>query len=228
MSDSEQESYEVEEIQDKRKVVGGGWLYYVKWVGWPSNSNTWEPPEHLETCLHLVKEFERKVARKAEKKEARMREDKERKEMKLPKTRQRELVNTLSEGLRDSSDKDHNDNQMKNIQNKGEKEGRKKLMHPKIISSDSSDDEPEKRILSEKKFPSAQNQVLGRIVGVTKELDELYFYVEYKAKDGEKVRSNELISAAEAYEKMPQMCMQFYEEHLLWSKKNSAIRGIGC
>ena len=43
-SESEpEEDYEVEEIIDKKRGEDGDWLYYVKWVGWESDTNTWEP-----------------------------------------------------------------------------------------------------------------------------------------------------------------------------------------
>ena len=37
----DEEIYEVEEIRDKRRGDDGDWLYYVKWVGWDSDTNTW-------------------------------------------------------------------------------------------------------------------------------------------------------------------------------------------
>jgi hypothetical protein len=38
--------------------------------GWASDTNTWEPPEHLEACKGLVEQFERKLVRKAERRES--------------------------------------------------------------------------------------------------------------------------------------------------------------
>ena len=45
----EEEDYEVEYIADERSVGKGGKRteYEVKWRGWPSADNTWEPRESL-------------------------------------------------------------------------------------------------------------------------------------------------------------------------------------
>jgi len=56
-SEEEEESWEVEEIIDyqycKESEQG---LYQVKWVGWATESNTWEPEAHLE-CHDLLVGF---------------------------------------------------------------------------------------------------------------------------------------------------------------------------
>lgn len=49
--------YEVEKILS-RKVVQGRICYLVKWLGYSSNENTWEPVEHLYRCVDLVEKFE--------------------------------------------------------------------------------------------------------------------------------------------------------------------------
>lgn len=38
--------YKVEAIVNK-KIANGEPLYRIKWVGYPSWQNTWEPPHHL-------------------------------------------------------------------------------------------------------------------------------------------------------------------------------------
>jgi hypothetical protein len=54
---SDGEVYEVEEIL-ARKVSGGTDLYLVHWKGYDEpDENTWEPFEHLFSCLELVEEF---------------------------------------------------------------------------------------------------------------------------------------------------------------------------
>lgn len=42
----EEKLYEVEEIVDK-KMKKGRFHYCVKWLGFDSSQNTWEPREHL-------------------------------------------------------------------------------------------------------------------------------------------------------------------------------------
>ncbi|KAJ2784397.1 hypothetical protein GGI15_002263 [Coemansia interrupta] len=62
-SDSEAESeemssYEVEAIVDDR-ISGGTKFYHLKWVGYSTDDNTWEPIEHLD-CLELIRDYESK------------------------------------------------------------------------------------------------------------------------------------------------------------------------
>jgi hypothetical protein len=40
LKDLEDDEWEVEELQGKRKV-GRGFQYFVKWVGFPESKNTW-------------------------------------------------------------------------------------------------------------------------------------------------------------------------------------------
>ena len=52
------EFYEVEEIVGKKTIRGKN-HYQVKWVGYPSDQNTWEPLENLINVQNLIEEFER-------------------------------------------------------------------------------------------------------------------------------------------------------------------------
>uniref|UniRef100_A0A1B0DB90 Uncharacterized protein n=1 Tax=Phlebotomus papatasi TaxID=29031 RepID=A0A1B0DB90_PHLPP len=56
-SDSEGENeYQVESIIDRR-VKKGRVEYYIKWEGYSSEENTWEPIDNLD-CQELIEEFE--------------------------------------------------------------------------------------------------------------------------------------------------------------------------
>ena len=68
MSMSE-ELYQVEKVIGKRKSLKklGGVEYHVKWLGWGSDHNTWEPAQHLEACPLLVNQFEKESSHKEEK-----------------------------------------------------------------------------------------------------------------------------------------------------------------
>jgi Chromo (CHRromatin Organisation MOdifier) domain len=58
-SDGEGE-YDVEAIVSHKKI--GGTLHYeVKWEGWPSSANTWEPIDHLAKCQDMIEEFHKKA-----------------------------------------------------------------------------------------------------------------------------------------------------------------------
>ena len=58
-----QEEWEVEEIRDKRRIKDI--MYYlVKWVGWPSEYNSYEPAFHLANAPDVMAAFERKLKRK--------------------------------------------------------------------------------------------------------------------------------------------------------------------
>ena len=53
------ELYEVESIRDK-KIENGKTLYFIKWAGWPEETNTWEPIENLNDVLDLVEIYNRR------------------------------------------------------------------------------------------------------------------------------------------------------------------------
>ena len=55
----EAEEWEVKEVRGTRKV-GQKKFYLVKWVGWPSEYNSYEPEEHMENAREALKAFEKK------------------------------------------------------------------------------------------------------------------------------------------------------------------------
>ncbi|XP_037655880.1 M-phase phosphoprotein 8 isoform X2 [Choloepus didactylus] len=62
--DSEEDGedvFEVERIMDM-KTEGGKVLYKVRWKGYTSDDDTWEPEVHLEDCKEVLLEFRKKVA----------------------------------------------------------------------------------------------------------------------------------------------------------------------
>jgi hypothetical protein len=61
-----EEEWEVQEIRNAQTFDGA--LYYLmKWTGWPSEYNSWEPAEHLAMAPKKIQEF--KHARKRKRKE---------------------------------------------------------------------------------------------------------------------------------------------------------------
>ncbi|XP_033010391.1 chromodomain Y-like protein isoform X1 [Lacerta agilis] len=54
-----EELYEVEKIVDKRKNKKGKTEYLVRWKGYESEDDTWEPEQHLVNCEEYIHEFNR-------------------------------------------------------------------------------------------------------------------------------------------------------------------------
>jgi hypothetical protein len=52
-----QDEWEVEEVKGSTRL-GGKRHYLVKWAGWPSEYNSWEPEEHLEGAPDAIKRFQ--------------------------------------------------------------------------------------------------------------------------------------------------------------------------
>ncbi|XP_017578190.1 chromodomain Y-like protein 2 [Pygocentrus nattereri] len=51
------ELYEVERIVDKRKNKKGKWEYLIRWKGYGSKEDTWEPEHHLLHCEEFIDQF---------------------------------------------------------------------------------------------------------------------------------------------------------------------------
>ncbi|KAM9319302.1 M-phase phosphoprotein 8 [Gastrophryne carolinensis] len=58
-SEDEEDVFEVESILDS-KIEGGEVLYRVRWKGYDSDGDTWEPEAHLDDCKEVLLEFKRK------------------------------------------------------------------------------------------------------------------------------------------------------------------------
>ncbi|KAG2368177.1 hypothetical protein BDR07DRAFT_111892 [Suillus spraguei] len=53
----EEEVYHVEVITKARVSEEGDWEYYVKWAGYDSDADTWEPADNLRQCNRLLQSF---------------------------------------------------------------------------------------------------------------------------------------------------------------------------
>ncbi|XP_048860963.1 chromodomain Y-like protein 2 isoform X1 [Brienomyrus brachyistius] len=49
--------YEVERIVDKRRNKKGKWEYLIRWKGYGSSEDTWEPENHLLHCEEFIDQF---------------------------------------------------------------------------------------------------------------------------------------------------------------------------
>ncbi|KAM8790786.1 chromodomain Y-like protein isoform 3-T3 [Rhynchonycteris naso] len=56
--------YEVERIVDKRKNKKGKTEYLVRWKGYDSDDDTWEPEQHLVNCEEYIHDFNRRHTEK--------------------------------------------------------------------------------------------------------------------------------------------------------------------
>ncbi|KAK7913023.1 hypothetical protein WMY93_013234 [Mugilogobius chulae] len=50
--------YEVERIVDKRRNKKGKWEYLIRWKGYGSKEDTWEPEHHLLHCEEFIDQFD--------------------------------------------------------------------------------------------------------------------------------------------------------------------------
>jgi hypothetical protein len=71
MNEEEEPEYEVEAILDKKKI-GPKWKYFIKWVGYPHEQNTWEPEENLNNVQEMLEEFEASWTRKQKEKDKKL------------------------------------------------------------------------------------------------------------------------------------------------------------
>ncbi|UJR37989.1 hypothetical protein I4U23_030671 [Adineta vaga] len=66
MPSSKNQDYVVEKIVSKRTNGKGQVFYLIKWKGYSSADNTWEPESNVNNCPDLVKEFEAEQANTSE------------------------------------------------------------------------------------------------------------------------------------------------------------------
>ncbi|KAI4347684.1 hypothetical protein L6164_008473 [Bauhinia variegata] len=60
--------YEVEAIRAKRMRKGRK-QYLIKWLGWPEETNTWEPLRHLTQVRDMIKDFEKSLNSRKQRKQ---------------------------------------------------------------------------------------------------------------------------------------------------------------
>ena len=59
LDDEEEQTFEIEEVMD-HKLGRGGLQFYIKWKGFPTSANTWEPIENL-NCPSILLRYLRKM-----------------------------------------------------------------------------------------------------------------------------------------------------------------------
>jgi hypothetical protein len=58
INDDTEQEYEVEQILNDKRVSGKPY-YLVKWKGYGTSENTWEPIENLTNCAALIRQYSR-------------------------------------------------------------------------------------------------------------------------------------------------------------------------
>lgn len=230
-SEGEEEEYVVEKVVDKRTTSKGKVEYFLKWKGYDSSQNTWEPKENLD-CADLIKDFEtqrkKQEDEKAEKKAAA--------KSTSSSGKKRRISNSSNEGSTVSSttkktneesgkkrkqDLDESKSSSKDEEKKKEKskkDERRRENHndSKRRSSSHSDEEnaksdPKDKTAKEKPNPFDSGLEPEKIIGATDVNGQLAFLVQWK-------NSNKamLIPSKLARQKCPQLVIDFYEERLAW------------
>jgi len=195
-SDNEEE-FVVEKICAKR-IRKGKIEYFLKWKGYPESENTWEPVENLD-CQDLILQYEEMH-----------KED--------PST-------SKSEGKtskKDSTPGGSNSGRSSSASNKRKTEDKPSHTTSKKKRQDSSkaDDNDSISDVSSIRQPSGPNGFeqgleAEKILGASDTSGTLTFLIQFKGVD-----QAEMVPAAVANVKIPQMVIKFYEERLSWYSDN--------
>lgn len=198
-SESSEEEYVVEKIVDRRERKGKI-EYLLKWKGYDSSANTWEPKENLE-CPELIKAFE--DTRVPAKKETKEKE----KEKKKPKPSSTTGSSGSSKRKESDAENDATDDDDKD-DNASTKSSKSKSTTAAADNDAAASDDGmngfEKGYTPEK------------ILGATEANNELLFLIQWKDKD-----KAQLVSSKEARKHCPQLVIDFYEERLIWQSPDS-------
>lgn len=195
-SDSSEEEYVVEKIVDRREKKGKI-EYLLKWKGYDSSANTWEPKENLE-CPELIKAFEdtRTLPKKEPTKE------KEKKKSKPS--------STTGSGSSKRKDSDAENDGSDDDDNASTKSNKSKSTTTAAADNDATASDDGMNGFEKGYAPE-------KILGATEANNELLFLIQWKDKD-----KAQLVSSKEARKHCPQLVIDFYEERLIWQSPDSA------
>lgn len=196
---SEEEEYVVEKVVDRRERKGKV-EYFLKWKGYDSSANTWEPRENLE-CPELIKAFEDARAEKM-KKESGSKEKEKEKEKKKP---GKPSSTSSSKRKADSDGDDGSDDDKDDSASTKSNKSKTAAADNDAAASDDGMNGFERGYVPEK------------ILGATEANSELLFLIQWKDKD-----KAQLVSSKEARKHCPQLVIDFYEERLIWQSSDSA------
>ena len=190
----EEDDYVVEKIVSER-IVDGRLEYFLKWKGYSSLDNTWEPAENLD-CPELLEQF----------KKSRVEPPRE------------------SSSESDSRKRKADENSTSEVKIAKTKTKKKKTGSSKSLKPDRNDnDKSENEIVMSAANGQEVDQVSGfergleaeKILGATEVDNEIHFLVKWKGSD-----DADLVLAKECNTKCPQTVIKFYEDRVTWIQKN--------
>ncbi|XP_046847221.1 chromobox protein homolog 1-like [Xenia sp. Carnegie-2017] len=196
--EEEEEDYVVEKIVDER-VVDGKHEYFLKWKGYSSLDNTWEPAENLD-CPDLLEEFKksRDVAPREITSESRKRKAEESSSVisherplktKVKKKKKTSSKSSKSDSLNGEGDKSTTENEIEVLPSNGQE-----------VDQISGFD---------------RGLEADKILGATEVDKEIHFLVKWKGSD-----DADLVLAKECNLKCPQTVIKFYEDRVTWIQRN--------
>lgn len=187
-SNLDEEEFVVEKIVDMRTTRRGKVQYYLKWKGYPSSENTWEPAENLE-CPELIAAFmsERKEKQKG----------------------------SSSSSMNKSNEKS---NVRKRSHSNTSKNSREENHQSKTNSSTTNTNtndsgQPKRARIELEQTGYGRGLTPEALMGATDIYDgELMFLVQWKG-----VSKPELVPSRIVNIQSPQLVIKFYEERLTWN-----------
>ncbi|XP_004521858.1 heterochromatin protein 1 isoform X2 [Ceratitis capitata] len=192
---SEEEEYAVEKICGRR-VRKGKVEYFLKWKGYPEEENTWEPVENLD-CQDLIQQYE---ADRAKEEPAASSKPVEKKEPSSKKEASSSGRTSAAGNKRKSEEKTS---------------GSKKKRRDSLKSETDNESVSDVSSRTSERTGFDRGLEAEKILGASDSSGGLTFLIQFKGVD-----QAEMVPAAIANVKIPQMVIKFYEERLSWYSDN--------
>jgi len=207
----QEEEYCVETILGKR-TRHSKTEYFLKWIGYSEDDNTWEPVEHLD-CKELIEEFEEKFRQK------------KKKDQQVPRRKcslsQITAHSTVTSGTSSAA------GPSKEVKSDSLISKKICVKSIKLKNSDENNhtvDGKQNTIFGNsfrflQKYPL--EKTAERIIGATDADGTLMFLIKWKG-----THEADLVVAQEAHMMCPQVVIQFYESRLTWTHPDNRIFNI--
>ncbi|XP_053959795.1 heterochromatin protein 1 [Anastrepha obliqua] len=193
-SSEEEEEYAVEKICGRR-VRKGKVEYFLKWKGYPEEENTWEPVENLD-CQDLIQQYEA---------------DRAKEEPAAP-SKQPEKKDSSKKEASSSGRTSAAGNKRKSEE---KTTGSKKKRRDSLKSETDNESVSDVSSRTSERTGFDRGLEAEKILGASDSSGGLTFLIQFKGVD-----QAEMVPAAIANVKIPQMVIKFYEERLSWYSDN--------